>query len=784
MKGTAIVATGTLSGGSVSVPVSTLTVGVHTLFARYVGGGNYVGSDSGTFTITVTSASSDTTTTLTSDLPGGSVFTQPVTFTATVTSDDGTPTGTVNFLDNGSVIGSAALNGSGVATFTISTLSIGTHPITAEYLGDTTFNGSTSPNLDQVVNKANTTITLNQGTPNPSAFNQLVTFTASVVAAAPGSGAVTTGTVNFLDNGSVIGSAALNGSGVATFTISTLSIGTHPITAQFTGTTSFNASAFSNQVNQTVGAVGTATDLVSSGPTFVTQPATFTATVTATAGIPQGSVTFSAGGTVLGTVGLSNVGGQQKASLTVSSLPGGVHTISATYNPVGEFTTSSDTVSQVVQKIPTITSLSTAAASLAQGTPVTLTAGVLPSLALGLTPTQTVTFLANGTPLGTVAAGTGLLTFQANLPVGTNTITAVYSGDDNHAGSTSSGVVVTVHPFPLAVGGATNGIAAVYRPNAAAGQFDPLPQATAAVFGIVPANVRSAVADVNGDGIPDTVMVTGPGTPIRVAVLNGADGTALVAPFDPFGGDFLGGGFVTAADFDLDRRSEFVVTPDQGGGPRISIFSLLGGAVSLRANFLTIEENFRGGARPGAGDVNRDGVPDLVISAGFLGGPRIVVLNGQRVLSVSNFTADTDKLVPDFFAFSPELRNGAYVAVGDVNADGFGDLVFGAGPGGGPEIRVVSGQQLLTVGSETALANPIADFFLAGDLNNRGGVRVAVTDVDDDGRADVVAGTGGGQASFARVYLGKDFVSVAEPTTFQDLDPFASAVLDDGIYVG
>jgi hypothetical protein len=378
-----------------------------------------------------------------------------------------------------------------------------------------------------------------------------------------------------------------------------------------------------------------------------------------------------------------------------------------------------------------------------------------------------------------------VLTFQANLPVGTNTISAVYSGDENYTGSTSSGVTVAVRPFPLAVGGATNGIAAVYRPDTAAGRFNPLPQATAAVFGIVPANVRSAVADVNGDGIPDTVMVTGPGAPIRVAVLNGADGTVLVAPFDPFGGDFGGGGFVTAADFDGDGRAEFVVTPDQGGGPRISIFSLgAGGSAALRANFLTIEESFRGGARPGAGDVNNDGVPDLVVSAGFLGGPRIVVLNGARVLSVSNFTTDADKLVPDFFAFSPELRNGAYVAVGDVNADGWGDLVFGAGPGGGPEIRVVSGQQLLTVGSDAALSGAIADFFLAGDLNNRGGVRVAVTDVDDDGRADVVAGTGGGQASFARVYLGKDFVNVAEPTTFQDLDPFAGAVLDDGVYVG
>jgi hypothetical protein len=116
--------------------------------------------------------------------------------------------------------------------------------------------------------------------------------------------------------------------------------------------------------------------------------------------------------------------------------------------------------------------------------------------------------------------------------------------------------------------------------------------------------------------------------------------------------------------------------------------------------------------------------------------------------------------------------------------DGFGDLTFGAGPGGGPEIRIASGRTLLTQGSDFALSHPIADYFLAGDLNNRGGVRVAVKDADGDDRADVVAGTGGNQASFARVYLGKDFVSVAEPTAFQDLDPFGGAVLADGVYVG
>ena len=61
--------------------------------------------------------------------------------------------------------------------------------------------------------------------------------------------------------------------------------------------------------------------------------------------------------------------------------------------------------------------------------------------------------------------------------------------------------------------------------------------------------------------------------------------------------NFIGGGFVAAADFDGDGRSEFIVTPDQGGGPRVSIYSLVNNDPVLRANYFTVDPNFRGGAR-------------------------------------------------------------------------------------------------------------------------------------------------------------------------------------------
>jgi hypothetical protein len=337
----------------------------------------------------------------------------------------------------------------------------------------------------------------------------------------------------------------------------------------------------------------------------------------------------------------------------------------------------------------------------------------------------------------------------------------------------------------IAVGGATDGSARVYIPNTATGQFLSTPAASVSPFGNLGTDVRTATADVDGDGVPDTILVTGPGVPIRVAVVSGTDNTTvLVPPFDPFGGNFTGGGFVAAGDFDRDGRAEIVVTPDRGGGPRVTIFSLTDGTITQRANFLTINPDFRGGARAAVGDVNGDGTPDLAVAAGFSGGPQVTLIDGAKVMTTDGFAA-ADHLVNDFFAFDAGLRNGAYVAIGDVDGDGFGDLVFGAGPGGAPRLLTVSGKALLTNGSVAAIASPMSNFFVAGDIADRGGVRVAVTDADGDTKADVVVGSGEGSASQSRVYLGSNFSTTqSEPTKFQDLDPFGGAMLADGVFVG
>ena len=133
----------------------------------------------------------------------------------------------------------------GSASFNISTLKVGTNAITAVYSGDANFGGSTSKPVKQVVSKATTTTALTSSL-NPSNFGQSVTFTASVT---PQFSGTVKGTVTFYDGTTALKTVAVSG-GLAKFTTSTLTSGTHNIMATYNGSTSFTGSSAS--LTQTV----------------------------------------------------------------------------------------------------------------------------------------------------------------------------------------------------------------------------------------------------------------------------------------------------------------------------------------------------------------------------------------------------------------------------------------------------------------------------------------------------------------------------------------------------
>jgi uncharacterized protein YkwD len=147
-------------------------------------------------------------------------------------------------------------------------------------------------------------------------------------------------------------------------------------------------------------------------------------------------------------------------------------------------------------------------------------------------------------------------------------------------------------------------------------------------------------------------------------------------------------------------------------------------------NFMAFDSSFRGGVTVAAGDVNGDGYDDLVVAAGIGGGPHVKVFNGR-----------TGVLLREFMAYETTFAGGVYLAVGDVNSDGRADIITGTGFGGGPLVKVWNG-------STGAL---IAGLY-AYDTGFRGGVSVAAGDVNGDGRSDVVTGAGVGGGPHVKVF--------------------------------
>jgi len=281
--------------------------------------------------------------------------------------------------------------------------------------------------------------------------------------------------------------------------------------------------------------------------------------------------------------------------------------------------------------------------------------------------------------------------------------------------------------------------------------------------------VRTASADFNGEGIEDVVVGTGPGGSALIQIIDGSTGNVLFR-LNPFEESFTGGVFVAAGDLNGDGVPELVVTPDEGGGPRVCIFN--GKDFGQIADYLGIDdENFRGGARPAVGDLNGDGFADLLIAAGFGDGPRIAIFDGITVTK-----GNPTRLMADFFLFEQSLRNGVYIASGDLNGDGSDDLVAGAGPHGGPRVFVLDGHDLMN-GNQTQLVN-----FFGGDPSNRSGVRVTTAEVDGDDRAEIVIGSGVGAGPKVTVYAGKTIPIDGTPVTYDQFDIFPGYT--GGIFVG
>lgn len=422
--GATILGTGTLNGvGIATITTSSLVVGSHTLTAAY--GGDTL-DNSSTSNSVILSVLPTTTSVLTSN-PNPSIAGTAVVFSVAITGSGTTPTGVVTFKDGTNTLGTGTLS-SGVATFSTSTLVTGTHTITAVYPGDANNAGNTSVPLTQTVNIATTQTTLSA--PSTAIAGQSITLTATVT----GNGATSTGTVTFKDGATTLGTGSLSAGGVATFSLSTLAIGTHTLTATYGGDTN-DATSTSTPLTLTVSqATTTTTVIANNNPATAGLPVLFTATVKGNGGTPTGSVLFYDGTSVLATVTLTS----GSATYTAPALAAGAHSITAVYSgDTNDGASTSSILTETMKQGSTTTSLVTSGNPSDVGSTVTFTATIVGS---GATMAGTVTFNDGATTIGTGSLNAaGVASFStASLPVGTHPITAVYGGDTNNAGSTSS----------------------------------------------------------------------------------------------------------------------------------------------------------------------------------------------------------------------------------------------------------------------------------------------------------------------------------------------------------
>ncbi len=252
------------------------------------------------------------------------------------------------------------------------------------------------------------------------------------------------------------------------------------------------------------------------------------------------------------------------------------------------------------------------------------------------------------------------------------------------------------------------------------------------------ATLVSAAADDNGLAQSATFRFTPPGGAWDLGD-NGEYVVALEADsVQDGGGNAVPGGDLGAFQARIAQPGRlYAVGGDLNGPPLVHVYDAATG--ELKFEIAAYVPGFRGGVRTATGDVNNDGVEDIITGVGAGGGPHVKVFDGRSGAEIASF-----------FAYDAGFTGGIFVAAGDVNGDGRADIITGADAGAGPHVRVFSGAGYGELAS-----------FLAYHESFRGGVRVAAGDLDGDGRADIITGPGAGALAHVRAFDGETLAEVA-----------------------
>lgn len=252
--------------------------------------------------------------------------------------------------------------------------------------------------------------------------------------------------------------------------------------------------------------------------------------------------------------------------------------------------------------------------------------------------------------------------------------------------------------------------------------------------------VRVSRADTNGDGVLDMIVSPGVGGGPVVKVIDSATGRTL-NQFMAYDAGFTGGMFVSVCDLNNDGFSEIITGAGAGGGPHVKVFD--GRTHTESASFFAYTPAFTGGVSVATYDFNQDGVLDIVTGAGPGGGPHVKVFDGSNM-----------SLIKEFMAYDPNFSGGVFVTAGDFMSDGRYEIITGAGAGGGPHVKIWDYLTLNLIAEKMVYDNYTYPSGLVVDMLFSGGARVGLADGNDDGLNDLIVGAGPGGGPHVKVLAG------------------------------